>query len=162
MNDGKMSKKNDSTNCITSILLIIPANTKYNSGIGSDGPWGSVGLGHQKHIKNTKAFQGATEAITKSDEIMSALFTPEQNAAIKAEIEASGTVGQNSNEGGFSPSRMMNTVFESRANSIRKAVGDEVFNSLQLGPMYQALASGNQQAINQAFSVMKVPTGATT
>jgi len=56
----------------------------------------------------------------------------------------------------------MNTVFKSRSESIRRAVGDETFNSLQLGPMYEALASGNQQAINQAFSVMKVPTGATS
>jgi len=136
--------------------LATGASNDFKSGLGSEGPWGAIGFKFQKHISNTQAFQSAFDAITQTDKVMSALFTPEQNAAIKAELSKDNVFRIKRNEGGLSPARIMKDSFDVRAQAVRTALGDDTYARLGIGGMYQALASGDQGQIDKAFSVLKV------
>jgi len=145
-------KKGGGENKADYSIAVNQSGTTYGTGLGSDGVWGSVGLGHQKHISNTAAFQSMFDNVTKVDESVSRMFTPEQNAAIKAEIEKGGIIKSNSNEGGFSPARAAKVVFDNRAKALSTVLGPEAFEQTGLRELYTALAAGNKQGIEAVFN----------
>jgi len=118
----------------------------------STGAWGTVGFGHHKHLTGNDRYQAALDAVTETDNIISAALTPEENAKIKDAFKQN-FIGSNSNEGGFNPGRLMNQVFTNRSETLQKVLGPERFAELKLGEVYQALASGDQAQIQQTFGV---------
>lgn len=127
----------------------------FGSGIGASGPWGSIGFGHQKHIKNTNGFQQAFDAVVQTDEAISQLLTPEQNQAVAQVLSQKFNVSTNRNEGGFSPVRATKSIFENRAQAIQQAIGPEQFSALGLDKVYQGLISGSNEQLNTA---LRTPT----
>ena len=124
----------------------------YGTGVSSSGVWGSVGFGHQKHISNTDTYQAAFDNVIEIDKAVSQMFTPEQNAAIAAELGKSHQVAQNSNEGGYTPARAATQIFNDRAQVLERVLGAEAFASTGLKQLYTALAAGDQDAVNSLFS----------
>jgi len=128
-----------------------PAGRNFANGMSSEGPFGAVGFGRVKHLNNSAGFQAGFDAITETDKIISSQLTPQENADIKARLGKNTSVGKNSNEGGFSPARMMNQYFKNRSSVLREVLGKERFTSLGLDTIYSALQSGDQNQITAAF-----------
>jgi len=145
-------KKGGGENKADYSIAVNQSGTQYGTGLSSDGVWGAVGLGHQKHISNTGAFQDMFDQVTQVDGEVSKMFTPEQNAAIKAEIEQGGIIKSNSNEGGFSPARAAKVIFDNRAEAIKRVLGPEAFAQTGLDELYTALAAGDQKGVEAVFN----------
>jgi len=121
-------------------------------GLTSDGVWGTVGFGHYKHLTGGERYQAALDVVTETDNLISAGLTPEENEKVKEAFKHN-FIGQNSNEGGFSPTRMMNQVFSNRAETLERVLGKERYEGLGLNEIYNVLGTGDPDQINSVFGV---------
>jgi len=116
----------------------------------SNGVWGTVGFGHFKHLTGGERYQSALDVVTETDNLISAGLTPEENEKVKEAFKHN-FIGQNSNEGGFTPARMMNQVFANRAATLERVLGKERYEGLGINEIYNVLRSGDQAQIEAVF-----------
>ena len=122
--------------------------------MASKGPWGYVGFGHQKHLTGGERYKAGLDVVTKIDQLIADQLTPEENARIKElNYGPAGAIASNTNEGGFTPARMMSHIFSNRQTVLQQALGKERYEGLGLNEIYNVLGTGDPDQINSVFGV---------
>ena len=120
--------------------------------MASKGPWGYVGFGHQKHLTGGERYKAGLDVVTKIDQLIADQLTPEENARIKElNYGPAGAIASNTNEGGFTPARMMSHIFSNRQTVLQQALGKERYEGLGLNEIYNVLGTGDPDQISQVF-----------
>lgn len=125
-----------------SAMMVSQSSEGFKNDVYAEGPWGFIGFKGDatRHLDSvSKGYQESFNFIAKTDAIVSNALTPEENEAIKAAMGDQYTYRQESNEGKISGKKVVRSSIKDRAELIKKTIGDDRWNELQLYDFYSEM-----------------------
>ena len=127
---------------------------KFKDGAYSTGPWGSVGFtSGSRHIDVNQPFQQAFNAITMVDTTVSGALTPAENQAMKDYYASGVKYRKESNEGNITPNKIIKSTMKQRQDDLKKVLGVDRYNQLNLDQLYNGVVAGLQGKKKQATAM---------
>lgn len=132
----------DKTAKADSAMYLSSSTEGFKNGIYSEGAFGNIGFkgGATRHLNNiNKYYKPAFDTIANVDNMVASALTPEELQAVKDSIGEGYRYRKERNEGKISPKKVMASTFKDRAAMLKNVLGEERFNELQLGDLYQSM-----------------------
>jgi hypothetical protein len=128
-----------------SVMMLSQDDTGFKKDLSAEGAFGYIGFKgsatrHLDEKQLKKAYLPAFQTLAKMDNIVAGALSEEEIAAVK-DYGKRYTYRKESNEGKISPNKVMRNTIRDRMKMLKKALGEERYNELQLGDMYSAMLS---------------------
>ena len=115
--------------------------TGYKDKVYAEGPWGGIGFkgSSTRHLDVGKGYQETFNYAAGIDQLVSGMLTEEENAKVKSYLADNPVYGKDKNEGGISPKTTLLRIINNRNEQLKKALGTERYNALDLENFYMGL-----------------------